>query len=147
MIEVRASEVIEAPVDRVFEAMSRVESLPEWLVGCKKAWPVSDDPYRVGGQVAHIDEVMGQQFEAHYEVVVWEAGSRVLYKTLSGGPFEGTSEQSFSREAGATRVEVIVKGELRGALRFGEWAARRVARSQLEESVKNAKRMIEGESP
>ena len=143
MIEERASVAIDAPVEIVFEAMSRVESLPEWLVGCCEAWPVSDDPYRVGGRVGHIDEVMGQRFEAHYEVVEWEPGKRMLFKTVSGSPFKGTSEQSFETAGEGTRVEIVVRGELRGAFRFGEWAARRVAKTQLEKSVANAKRMIE----
>ena len=145
MIEVAASEVIEAPVDVVFDAMSRVESLPEWLVGCRDAWPLSDDPYRIGGKVAHIDEVMGQRFEAHYEVVEWEPGKRVVFKSLSG-PFDGTSEETFEDEGNSTRVDITIRGELRGAFRFGEWAARRVAQKQLTESVQNAKRLIEGSS-
>ena len=143
MIDVSASEVIEAPVDAVFDAMSRLESLPEWLVGCRDAWPLSDDPYRVGGRVAHIDEVMGQRFEAHYEVVEWEPGRRVVFKSLSG-PFEGTSEETFEPEGDSTRVDITIRGELRGPFRLGEWAARKVAQKQLAESVQNAKRLIEG---
>jgi carbon monoxide dehydrogenase subunit G len=146
MIEVRATELIDAPVDEAFAILTRVETLPEWLVGCREAWALSDDPYRVGGKVAHIDEVMGQSFEAHYEVVVWEPGERVVFKTLSG-PFEGTSEESFLSEGDGTRVEVVIKGELRGALRFGEWAARRVAQQQLDESLQNAARLMEEARP
>ena len=144
MIEVVASEVIEADVEDVFHVMSRVETLHEWLVGCIEAWPITDDPYRVGGRVAHIDEVMGQRFEAHYEVVEWEPKSCFVFQTLSGGPFEGTSGVRFHAEQEATRVEISIKGELKGALKFGEWAARKVAQKQLAESVQNAKRMIEG---
>lgn len=142
MIQVGASELIEAPIGHVFEVMSKVESLPEWLVGCREAWSISDDPYRVGGKVGHIDEVMGQRFEAHYEVVEWDPNSRVVFKSLSG-PFDGTSEESFAEVSGGTRVDITVTGELRGALKFGEWAARKVAQKQLAESVQNAKRLIE----
>ena len=142
MIEVSASAVIEAPVEDVFREMSCVETLPDWLEGCVEAWPLTDDPYRVGGRVAHIDEVMGQRFEAHYEVVEWETNRGFVFKTLSGGPFEGLSELKFWPEGEATRVEITIKGELRGAFRFGEWAARKVAQKQLVESVQNAKRLI-----
>ena len=144
MIEVAASEVIDANVDDVFHAMSRVETLPEWLVGCVEAWPLTDDPYQVGGRVAHIDEVMGQRFEAHYEVVEWEPDRCFVFQTLSGGPFEGTSGVRFHPEGDATRVEISIKGDLKGALKFGEWAARKVAQKQLAESVQNAKHLIEG---
>ena len=143
MIDVSASEVIDAPVDEVFNKMSRLETLHEWLVGCQKAWPTSEDPYRVGGTVAHIDSVMGQTFEAHYEVAEWAENERLVFKTLSGGPFEGTSDLAFFDEGGSTRVEICIKGSLKGAMKFGDWAARRVAQSQLAQSVQNAKRMIE----
>jgi uncharacterized protein YndB with AHSA1/START domain len=143
MIEVTASGTIAAPVQAVFEAMTRVESLADWLVGCKEAWSESDDPYRVGGRVAHIDEVMGQSFEAHYEVDVWEPGERVVFRSVSGGPFDGTSTQTFWPEGDRTRVDVTIKGRLRGVFRFSEWPAKQVAKAQLEESLRNAKRMIE----
>ena len=145
MIEVSATEVIEALVSDVFVKMSRLETLHEWLVGCEKAWAVSDDPYQVGGRVAHIDSVMGQTFEAHYEVVEWVPNERLVFQTLSGGPFEGTSDLTFEEEGGdATRVEICITGRLKGAMKFGDWAARKVAQKQLVESVQNAKRMIEG---
>ena len=147
MIDVSASEVIDAPVDEVFHKMSRVETLPDWLVGCEKAWPLTDDPYRVGGKVAHLDSVMGQTFEAHYEVVEWIPNERLVFQTVSGGPFEGTSDLSFADEGAATRIEICIKGELKGALKFGDWAARKVAQKQLVESVRNAKRFIEEARP
>ena len=143
MIQVSAAEVIEAPVSEVFQKMSRLETLPEWLVGCEKAWAVSEDPYRVGGRVAHIDSVMGQTFEAHYEVIEWISNRRLVFKTLSGGPFEGTSDLSFEDEDEATRIEICITGRLKGAMKLGDWAARKVAQKQLVESVQNAKRLIE----
>lgn len=143
MIEVSATEVIDAPVEEVFHAVSRVETLSEWLVGCEKAWALSDDPYSVGGRVAHIDSVMGQTFEAHYEVVEWEQNECFVFQTLSGGPFEGTSTMRFSPEGGSTHVEISISGRLKGPMSFGDWAARKVAQKQLSESVQNAKRFIE----
>lgn len=145
MIEVSATDVIQAPVRDVFTKMSRLETLHEWLVGCVKAWPETDDPYRVGGKVGHIDEVMGQRFEAHYEVAQWETDRCFVFQTLSGGPFEGISEMTFAPTGDATRVEIRIKGELTGAFKFGGWAARKVAQKQLDESIRNAKQMIESD--
>ena len=143
MIEVSASEEIDAPVGEVFQKMSRLETLPEWLVGCKKAWALSENPYREGGEVAHIDEVMGQRFEARYVVKEWEPNERLVFQTMSGGPFEGTSDLSFSNGGGSTRIEICIRGRLKGAMKFGNWAASRVAQKQLNESVRNAKELIE----
>jgi len=143
VIEVSASETIDAPVDVVFEKMSRLETLPRWLVGCVEAWPLTDDPYRVGARIAHIDEVMGQRFEARYEVIGWEPNRCFTFRTLEGGPFEGTSDLTFAEEGRATRVEICIKGELKGVFRFGAWAARKVAQKQLDDSVANARDLIE----
>jgi carbon monoxide dehydrogenase subunit G len=143
VIDEHVSEYIAVPVSEVFHFMSRVETLPEWLDGCKESWAISDDPYRVGAEVAHIDEVMGQRFEAHFEVVVWDENSRMVFKALTG-PFDGTSDESFTPEEDGTRVEIRIRGELRGAFKLGEWAAKRVARKQLRQSVANAKRILEG---
>jgi len=148
VIQVSASEIIDAPVADVFHRMSRLETLPEWLVGCEKAWAVSDDPYRVGGRVSHIDSVMGQTFEAHYEVIEWEPNACFVFQTLSGGPFEGTSTMRFTPEGDeSTRIEISISGRLKGAMSLGDWAARKVAQRQLSESVQNAKRLIEEASP
>lgn len=143
MIEVTATAVIDAPVDVVFEKMSRLETLPRWLVGCVEAWPLTDDPYRVGGRVAHIDEVMGQRFDAYYEVVGWEPGRCFTFRTLEGGPFEGTSDLRFTPHGDATRVEICISGDLKGVFKFGAWAARKIAQRQLDGSVANAKELIE----
>src|SRR3712207_94750 len=123
--------------------MSRLETLPEWLVGCEKAWAISDDPYRVGGEGAHIDSVMGQTFEAHYVVREWVPNERLVFETISGGPFEGTSDLSFFPDGDSTRIEICIHGHLKGAMRFGDWAASRVAQKQLNDSVRNAKELIE----
>ncbi len=144
MIDVSATRIIDAPVGEVFEFMTRVENLPNWLVGCVEAWPTSEDPYRVGGTVAHIDEVMGQRFEAHYEVVEWEPCGCLVFQTISGGPFEGRSELRFEDMGDRTRVDVRISGELKSVLKIGDWVAKRVAQKQLKESVDNAERMIEG---
>lgn len=146
MIEVAVSETILAPAEVAFREMSRVDTLHEWLVGCVEAWPLTDDPYRVGGKVGHIDEVLGQRFEVHYEVVEWEEPSRLAFQTLSGGPFEGTSELLFTSHGDETVVEITVRGRLRSALRFGEFTARTIARKQLAESVNNAKAFVEGKA-
>jgi carbon monoxide dehydrogenase subunit G len=142
VIDEHATEFIDAPVSEVFHFMSRVETLPQWLEGCKKSWAVSDDPYRVGAEVAHIDQVMGQTFEAHFKVAVWDRDSRMVFKALDG-PFVGTSDERFRPEGSGTRVDIYVKGELRGAFKLGEWAAKKVARKQLQRSVENAKRILE----
>ncbi len=143
MIDERVSEYIDVPVRDVFHFMSRVETLPQWLEGCEESWAISDDPYRVGAEVAHIDEVMGQRFEAHFEVVVWEPDSRMVFKALNG-PFDGTSDERFRPEGDGTRVDIRIQGQLRGAFKIGEWAAKRAARKQLQQSVANAKRILEG---
>ncbi|MGH2754323.1 MAG: SRPBCC family protein [Actinomycetota bacterium] len=142
MIDLTASEFIERPVDEVFDFVADLESLPQWLEGCKKAWALSDDPTAVGARVAHLDEFMGKQFEAHFEVVEWVPNEKRVFQAISG-PFRGTSAESFYDEDGATRIETRITGDPVGPLGLGSWLVGRTIKGQLERSLANLKRVME----
>ncbi len=142
MIDVRASRVVHAPVEEVFEFMADLNKLPQWLEGCRRAWSPSGDPRSLGARVVHEDEFMGQTFEAHFDVVGWEDNRRMVFETVSG-PFRGRSEESFAAEGDATRVEIRVTGEPAGFLKAVGWLAGRKAQSQVDRSLDNVKRLLE----
>jgi carbon monoxide dehydrogenase subunit G len=143
MIDQSASEYIDRPVAEVFEFVSNLETLPQWLEGCKKAWALTDDPNRVGGQVAHLDEFMGKRFEAKFEVLEWVPNEKRVFEAISG-PFRGRSEETFTEEGDGTRVETRVTGDPVGPLGLGSWLVGRTIKGQLERSLANLKRVLEG---
>jgi uncharacterized membrane protein len=144
-MDVQSEIVIDRPRDEVFEYMAKLENVPEWLDGCKKVWVLSGDPEAVGGKVAHLDEFMGQEFEAHFEVVEWEPKERMVFEALSG-PFRGTSEETLEDEGDdATLVRIRVKGDPAGFLKMLSFGAKRMAQQQIERSLDNLKDILEGE--
>ena len=142
MIDLNASELIERPVPEVFDFVSDLDSLPEWLEGCKRAWALSDNPTEVGARVAHLDEFMGKQFEAHFEILEWVRNEKRVFQAISG-PFRGRSEETFYDEDGATRIETRVTGNPAGPLGLGSWLVGRTIKDQLERSLANLKRVME----
>ena len=142
MIDQSASEYIDRPVEDVFGFVSDLDALPRWLEGCKKAWSLSDDPTAVGARVAHLDEFMGKQFEAHFEVVEWVPNEKRVFEAISG-PFRGRSEENFYEEDGGTLIETRVRGNPVGALGLGSWIVGRTIKGQLERSLANLKEVLE----
>jgi uncharacterized protein YndB with AHSA1/START domain len=143
MIDVSAERVIERPVEEVFEFMARLEELPSWLVGCRRAWSVHGDPRRAGSRVAHEDEFMGKRFETHFDVLEWVPNERMVFEAVSG-PMRGRSVETFEPDGDdATIVRIHVTGELSGVLKAGDWIARRAAQTQLDESLDNLKDLLE----
>jgi uncharacterized protein YndB with AHSA1/START domain len=143
VIEVSAERVIERPVEEVFEFMARLEELPSWLAGCRRAWSVHGDPRVAGSRVAHEDEFMGTRFETQFDVIEWVDNERMVFEAISG-PMRGRSVETFEPDGDdATIVRIHVTGELSGPLKAANWIARRAAQTQLDESLDNLKDLLE----
>ena len=143
MIDVRGERRIGRPVEEVFEFMADLDKLPLWLAGCRKAWSPDGDGRTVGARIIHEDEFMGRTFEAKFDVVEWEDDKRAVFEAVSG-PFRGTSEENFEADGDATIVEIRVKGEPAGFLKAVGFMAKRQAQAQLDRSLDNLKRALEG---
>jgi uncharacterized protein YndB with AHSA1/START domain len=143
-VDVIAETVIERPRHEVFEFMSKLNNVPLWLDGCKKVWELEGDSEAVGGKVAHLDEFMGQEFEAHFEVIEWEPNDRMVFEAISG-PFRGTSEETLEDEGDATLVRIRVKGDPTGFLKVLSFGAKRMAQQQIERSLDNLKEILEND--
>lgn len=143
MIKVRATRIIERPVEKVFEYMTDLGHLPEWLEGVKEARELEGNPCSVGGRVAHVNEFMGQTFESTFEVIRWETNHSLVFKVLSG-PLRGESRQTFtSLGSRRTEVEITVDGHAVAMFSGASWLAGRVAQRQLDKSLDNVKRILE----
>ena len=147
MIEVRGSVEIERPVEEVFAYMTELDELPKWLDGVREAKPLSPDPTAIGSQVCHTNEFMGQTFESVFEVLEWNDNECTVFKVISG-PLRGTSTQRFEvLGPGTTRVTIEVVGDGTGALKLGNFIAKRAAQRQVNRSLENVKDLLEGAGP
>jgi uncharacterized protein YndB with AHSA1/START domain len=143
-LDVVAETVIERPRTEVFDFMCKLNNVPLWLDGCKKVWEVEGDSEAVGGKVAHLDEFMGQEFEAHFEVLEWEPNKRMVFEAISG-PFRGMSEETLEDEGDGTLVRIRVKGDPTGFLKVLSFGAKRMAQQQIERSLDNLKEVLEND--
>ena len=143
MINVQASIEIERPVEEVFAFMTDLEHLPSWLEGVKEARSLSADPTAPGARVTHVNEYLGQAFESTFEVLEWHDNSCTVFKVLSG-PLRGESKQTFERLSDdATLVTIEVTGDGTGPLKVGNFLAKRAAQSRVDQSLSNAKELLE----
>lgn len=141
-IEASGSIQINRPIEEVFDLLTDLERLPEWLVGVCEAFPVDGVPDQVGSVVGHKNAMLGRTFESRYAITVWEPGKRIASRAVKG-PFSGTSEETFKAVEGGTLFSANVAGHLKGPFRALDRAARRVAQSQLDKSLQNAKALAE----
>jgi uncharacterized protein YndB with AHSA1/START domain len=144
-MDVVAETEIERPVEEVFAYMSKLDNVPEWLDGCKKVWELEGDSEAVGGKVAHLDEFMGREFEAHFEVLEWEPNKRMVFEAISG-PFRGTSEETLEDQGDTTIVTIRIKGDPAGFLKVLSFGAKRMAQQQIERSLDNLKEILESDN-
>jgi carbon monoxide dehydrogenase subunit G len=143
VIDVSGERRIERPLEEVFDFMADLDKLPLWLDGCRKAWSPDGDGRSVGARIIHEDEFMGQTFEAKFDVVEWEENKRAVFEAVAG-PFRGTSEEIFEGDGDGTIVVIRVRGEPAGFLKAIGFMAKRQAQAQLERSLDNLKRVLEG---
>ncbi|MBA2725519.1 MAG: SRPBCC family protein [Actinobacteria bacterium] len=145
-IEAAGSIYIDRPPEDVFALLTDLNRLHEWLVGCSKAFPVEGPPDKVGSVVGHNNDLLGRAFESRYEITKWEPAKSISSNAIKG-PFSGVSEEEFQKQNGGTLFSARVTGNLRGPFRALDRAARRVAQSQLDTSLLNAKEFVESSIP
>lgn len=143
MIEERATRVIDAPLEEVFEVMSDFWRVPDWVAGVREVRVLSGDPHSRGGRVAHVNELMGRTFETTFEVVEWVPNEVMVFKVLSG-PLTGESRETVEALGpSSTRVEITVTGDVTGPFRLMRGVAAHTARHQLQTSLDNLEKLIE----
>lgn len=141
-IQASGSIYIDRPVTEVFALLTDLGRLPHWLVGVCEAFPLEGPPDRVGSIVGHKNALLGKTFESRYEITEWTPSKSISARAVKG-PFAGTSEEEFQEQNGGTLFSARVAGHLRGPFRALDRAARRIAQSQLEKSLQNAKALAE----
>lgn len=144
MINVHGSVRIERATDEVFAYMTELDELPRWLDGVREARALSPDPTAIGSRVCHTNEFLGKTFQSIFEVLEWEPDRRTIFKVVSG-PLRGTSTQRFEPLGPeATKVTISVVGDGTGALKLGNFIAKRAAQRQVDRSLERVKEILEG---
>lgn len=117
----------------------------EWYAGVESS--SADNVYpQVGGVCTMVYRAGPTTFNIRQKVLEYVPGNYILFE-LEGGVLKGTSRWSHTPEPGGTRVTAVMNYEASGG-GLGAIADRlvleRLNTSQLEESLKNLKRLVEG---
>ena len=129
---------INAPVEKVWALIDKLEEWPQWMPSIKKIERVSQGPLAVGSQLAVTAKVSGLTVKL-LMTVIWFVPERSV---IMGGKVLGTKLTRFyNLEPVNGKTKVTIGGEVSGAL---AWLARRGGQKVSTEIVLAAKTRIEG---
>lgn len=140
---IKASIIINKPVDEVFAYVTDVKTWPRWESGLLKAEQTSDGPLNVGTTFRGTNQVLGQRMEWISEVTNYTRckswGQKVVSKgwsteeRLAFEPFQGSS----------TKFSLVSELEMGGLLRlFAPFVARKMQK-QIEKNLVKLKDILE----
>lgn len=144
MIEVETSVVVDQPIEKVFEFVTKPETDEQWLVGVEHRDHTPGEPAGVGSTSRMKMRFLGVPVEVTWEVVGYEPPTKIEVKSVEGTVkveagyiFEAVSE-------GQTKVTVHGEADLVGLFDLAEPVVERIARRQWKASLENLKDVLEG---
>ena len=132
MIRVDLTVQVNRPVEDVFRYVTDPANLGEWQTNLVSVTKETDGPVRPGTRFREVRRApFGRTAEAIVEVSAYEENRRFDLWIVSGPlPIDGRNE--FTAAGGATRIEFVAEGELRGALRLAGPVLRCLLHRQFE---------------
>jgi uncharacterized protein YndB with AHSA1/START domain len=144
MTEVEITLTIARPPEEVFAFIADFEKNSLWQQGVKKAWITSEGPFGVGTTYTQLSRFLGRDIEFHFEVIGYEPGRRVEFRTVSG-TFPVHIVREVEPAAGATRVHAVIQGEAGGIFRLATPLLNQMTRRQIEGDYARLKELLEAE--
>lgn len=143
MIEVKTSVVINQPIEKVFEFVTKPENDIKWYVGLRSWDHTPDEPAGVGSTSQSKIRFLGIGVEVTWEVVGYDPPSKIEIKTIEG-PVDIEAAYTFEALAeGQTKVTVEGEGDLHGIFDLAEPLVERIAQRQWANSFENLKDLLE----
>jgi uncharacterized membrane protein len=118
LIRVDLTVQVNRPVDEVFAYVADPANLGEWQTNLVSVTKETEGPVRSGTRFREVRRApFGRTAEAIVEVSGYEENRRFDLRIVSGPlPIDGRNE--FIAVDGATRIEFVAEGDLRGPLRL-----------------------------
>ena len=113
MKRVERSTRIEAPVAEVFEYLSDLRNVADWMTGVVSAEQTSDGEMGLGSTALVIRELMGQRFEAPLTVTEFDPPRRVVIGSEVSG-VKANVQLGLQPDGDATELEFAM--EIRGSM-------------------------------
>ncbi len=144
MVKVEVSEVINRPVEEIFEYISTPENDPKWQSGVLKSEQTSDGPIGVGATSLEVRKFLGRRMESTFEVTEYEP-NRIIKQKSTSGPMALDITMSFASVEGGTEVTLAGGGDSGGFFKLADPLVSRMAKRQLEADVANLKDLLESQ--
>ena len=131
------------PVEEVFAYVADPANLGEWQTNLVSVTKETEGPVRSGTRFREVRRApLGRTVEASVEVSGYEENRRLDLRIVSG-PLPIDGRNAFTAVDGATRIEFVAEGELRGALRLAGPVLARLLHRQFERDYARLKDALE----
>ncbi len=143
MITTEIDLVVSRPAADVFALLSDFEANPTWQNGMRSCTWTTEPPLRVGSRYEQVAEFLGKEIVSTFEVVEYEADSRVKATTIAG-----SFPITFTRwveplDQQSTRVRAVIEGDASGFFRLMEPLMRPMVRRSIRTDYQRLKRLLE----
>jgi uncharacterized protein YndB with AHSA1/START domain len=144
MVKVESSVIVNQPIEKVFEFVTKPENDAKWYVGVESHDHTPGEPAGVGSTSKSKIRFYGIPLEVTWEVIGYEAPTKIEVKSIEG-PIPVEAEYTFEA-VGDVQTKVSVSGEadVGGVFDLAEPLIERMAQRQWDASFENLKDVLEG---
>jgi uncharacterized membrane protein len=142
MTKLEHSVVINQPAEQVFDFVTDIEKLPQWMSELIEAKQTSEGPVGVGTTAHAVASPVGRRVETTQEITEYEPNRKFVIKSTSGA-VESKDEYIFDSVPGGTKVTRLTEAELGGFFRMAEPLVARMLNRQFETNFSNLKDLLE----
>jgi carbon monoxide dehydrogenase subunit G len=129
---------INAPPDRVWALMDKLEQWPQWMPSIKKIERISKGPLAIGSQLSVTAKVSGLTVKLLMTIIKFVPEQTVV---MQGRALSTSLTRFYILEPLDGKTKVTIGGDVSGAL---AWLARRGGQAVSDEMTQAAKKRIEG---
>ncbi len=144
MIKVEKSVVVNQPIEKVFEFVTKPENDAKWFFGAESRDHTPGEPAGVGSTSQSDIRFLGVGLTVDWEVTDYEPPTKIKVKTIKGPVSIEAGYTLESVAEGQTKVAVAGEADLEGVFDLAEPLVERMAQRQWEAGLDNLKDVLEG---
>ena len=137
-----ASVVINRPAEAIFAFLADIDKRTQWQASLLEVSKTSEGPVGVGATGREVRHIMGRRMESSFEITEFEPDRKISFKSTSG-PIAIQGRYTLEPELGATRLSIVVDGELDGTLKLVEPMVVQIVKQQLDADFGTLKLLLE----
>jgi uncharacterized membrane protein len=112
------STMINRPIEQVFAYVSDFQNNPQWQNALLETRRLTEGPLGVGTEFTGVRKFMGRKMESVLQFTTYEPNKEIVYKSVSGQPFEGSF--LFEATGECTKLTSVLKLQTGGLLGLAE---------------------------